>query len=146
MNQTEESDTDFYNLLPNPDQSDEQDLDNMLQLPSSEYFSVSDLNNFLKSKNCTKSLSSIHFNIRSLQTIFDQLSDHLSTFDRIIDIIAISETRLNDKSVSDIDLPYYDLYQDNSPTMAGGVALYISKHLKAIHRPDLKLQMQSVES
>lgn len=133
-------------MLPNPDQSNEQDLDNMLQLPSSKYFSASELNNFLNSSNCTNSSSMIHFNIRSLPKNFDQLNEHLSTFDKNIDIIAISETRLNDKSVSNIDLPHYDFFQDNSPTMAGGVALYISNHLKAKHRPDLNFEMQQVES
>ncbi|KXJ05056.1 hypothetical protein AC249_AIPGENE5724, partial [Exaiptasia diaphana] len=39
-----------------------------------------------------------------------------------------------------------DLFHDDSPTSAGGTAIYISSNLKAIPRPDLKLKLDLVES
>ena len=62
------------------------------------------------------------------------------------DILAISETKLNNRSVINIDMPQYNFFHTDSETAAGGAALYISKNLKAIPRADIKFTMPLVES
>ena len=51
------------------------------------------------------------------------------------DILGIAETKLNESSISYLDLNNYKLFRTDSKTNAGGTALYISNTLKAI--PDI---------
>ena len=46
----------------------------------------------------------------------------------LIIITAISETRLNENSVSSIELPHYYFFHHDSPTAAGGAGLNVSKN------------------
>ena len=62
------------------------------------------------------------------------------------DILAITETRLSTRTVTNVDIPNYDFYHTNSLTQAGGSGLYVSNNLNAIHRPDLKFSIPLVES
>ena len=63
-----------------------------------------------------------------------------------LDVIAISETRLKPNSISNKKLLNYNLFHVDSPTLAGGVAIYANKVLKTIPRPDLKIDLPLVES
>ena len=45
-----------------------------------------------------------------------------------------------------MDVLNYELYHTDSPTLAGGAAIYITKTLKSVPRPDIKFNMQLVES
>ena len=45
-----------------------------------------------------------------------------------------------------MDLLNYELYHTDSPTLANGAAIYITKTLKSLPRPDIKFNMQLVES
>lgn len=60
--------------------------------------------------------------------------------------MAITETKLNNNNVSNIDLNNYHFFHTDSTTMAGGAGLYISKDLQSVHRPDLKFSIPLVES
>ena len=44
-----------------------------------------------------------------------------------------------------MDLLNYELYDTDSPTLAGGAAIYITKTLKSITRPGIKFYMHLVE-
>ena len=139
--------SDLYNLISNPDRFDDHDSDNMLQLPCSEYFSVSDINNAISSEDHPKSsLFLLHVNIRSLSKNLDLLYEHILTLSKFPDIIAITESKLNDKSISNVSIPNYDLFHDDSPTRAGGTAIYVRKSLNAVQRSDIKLNVYGVES
>jgi len=87
-----------------------------------------------------------HCNIRSSQKNFALLEDFIYSLDKRPEILAITETRLNANSVCNVDLLNYELYHTDSPTSAGGAAIYITKTLKSIARPDIKFNMQLVES
>ena len=65
--------------------------------------------------------------------------------DKRPEILAITETRLNANSVCNVDLLNYELYYTDSPTLAGGSAIYIIKTLKSIPRLDIKFDVQLVE-
>ena len=137
--------TDLFNLISNPDKSDEADPDLMLTIPMSNYYSISQLNNSV-TKAGPKAISMFHFNIKSLQKNLALLEDFLYSLDKRPEILAITETRLNANSVCNVDLLDYELYHTDSPTLAGGAAIYVTKTLKSIPRPDIKFNMQLVES
>ena len=84
--------------------------------------------------------------MRSLTKNLTLLNDMFYSLDSRPDVIAITETRLNPNSISNVDLTNYHLFHTDSPTLAGGTALYVSKNLKAIPRPDLRIDLPLVES
>ena len=138
-------DTDMFNLISNPDKSDEIDPDLMLTIPTSNYYSISQINNSI-AKAGPKAISMFHCNVRSLPKNLVLLEDFLYSLDKRPEILAITETRLNENSVCNVDLLNYDFYHTDSPTLAGGAAIYITKTLNSIPRPDIKFNMQLVES
>ena len=56
------------------------------------------------------------------------------------DIVAITETKLNNNTVTNIDIHVsgYKFYHVDSMTAAGGAGIYVRNSLKAIERPDIK--------
>ena len=60
--------------------------------------------------------------------------------------MAIAETRLSSNSVSNFEISNYNFFHTDSPTPAGGAAIYVNKALKAIPRPDFKIDLPLVES
>ena len=111
--------SDFYNLLPNPDKNDEADPDLMFINPQSDYYSISKMNNILTNRQ-GKGISLFHCNIRSLRKNLDLLNDMLYSLDSGLDVIAISETWLNPNSISNTELLNYNLTHVDSPNLAGG--------------------------
>lgn len=117
---------DLLNVLPNPDKHDERDSDLMLNSPCSEYCETSKLDKLLNSSySFRNSLSIFHCNIRSLWKNLPILEDWLYSLEKKPDIIAISETKLNSRSVINIDIPQYHFFHTDSETAARGAALYI---------------------
>ena len=117
----------------------------MLSTPSSEYYSITDANNLLADVD-NDSIFLFHCNIRSLAKYFKLLHDLLYCVDNIPDVIAVTETRINCNSSANIDLPNYKFYNTDSQTVAGGVGIYISSSLNAIHRSDLSFKSVEAES
>ena len=138
-------DLDLYNLLPNPDKSDDADPDHILINPQSDYYDISSLNKVL-SKSGAKSFSFLHCNIRSLSKNIGLLEDMLYSLSEQPDVLGVSETRLNANTTFNTELINYNIYQADSPTPAGGVALYVSKALTSFPRSDITLDMPLVES
>ena len=138
-------DLDFYNLFQNPDKFDECDPDLMLTTPCSEYYSVRNFNTMLVNSDA-KSFSILHCNIRSLPKNLNLLEEILCSLDSKVDILGITETKLGEKSISNVNIKGYNFYHTDSPTNAGGAALYITSNLNAIPRPGIKFNMNLVES
>ena len=137
--------TDLYNIFDNPDKFDECDPDMMLSAPCSNYNSVSDTNKLIK-KSTRKSFSMFHCNIRRLRKNLNLLEEMLGSLEVKPDVIGITETKLNELSTSNIDLPSYTFYHTNSATNAGGAGLYVANNLCVIPRPEIKFDMNLVES
>ncbi len=98
------------------------------------------------------SLSLLHVNLNSLNTnSLDNLTTLIQPLKANLNFIAISETRFNSKTdFANFKIPGYkpldiDLV-DNSPTLAGGVALFHEQNLNVIPRPDLKIKLDYVEN
>ena len=67
-----------------------------------------------------------HCNVRSLPKNLVLLEDFLYSLDKRQEI---TETRLNENSVCNVDLLNYDFYHTDSPTLAGGALLSTSLRL-----------------
>ena len=74
------------------------------------------------------------------------LNDFTLTVKETPEIIAISETKLQDENTYKISIPGYVFLNTNSPTRAEGVGLYISKELTFIRRRDLEITEDGIES
>ena len=75
----------------------------------------------------------IHFNVRSLQKLIDQLNNNLVGFKNHPDIVAISETKLKEGLINrNIELKDYGFLHSDSKKCAGGVGLglYIKDTIK----------------
>ena len=60
-----------------------------------------------------------------LQKHFDELYDLILNLTIQPDILCITETRIADVPLTNIELPGYKFFHCNSPTVVGGVAIYI---------------------
>ena len=140
-------DLDLYNLFQNPDKFDECDPHLMLTTPCSEYYSVHNFNKMLVNFEA-KSFSILHCNIRSLPKNLSLLEEILCSLDYKVEILGITETKLREKSIAIVNIKGYNFYHNDSPTNAGGAALYITSNLNAIHVPrlDIKFNMKLGES
>ena len=130
----------LFDLITDPDKFDECDPDRILPLPSSDFYSVYEMSSTYR-KSGSNALTLFHFNI-SLPKNLSLLHDILYCLESRPNIIAISETRLNENSVSNIELPHYYFFHHDSPTAAGGAGLYVSKNLKSIPRSDVQLGVE----
>ena len=83
--------------------------------------------------------------MRSLSKNISLLEDILLTVKKTPNVIAISETKLNDNSRQNVNIPGYTFLNTNSKTAAGGVGLYVSEDLEFVRRRDLDLCMDGVE-
>jgi exonuclease III len=138
-------DADLYNILPNPDKSDENDSDHMLTNICSNYYSAEKINKALDTAG-SKVFSFFHSNIRSLPKDIDLLNDMIYSVSHKPDILAVTETRLNDNTIDNVDIHGYTFYHTDSPTKAGGAEIYVRNNLKTMARPDINFSMQLVES
>ena len=92
------------------------------------------------------SLFLIHFNTRSLQKNFDKFHEFLCSLSVTPDIICISESRLKGNPITNITLPGYDFIHNDSPTSAGGVAVYIANNISYNLLTNLKIEVDNCEN
>ena len=86
----------------------------------------------------------LHLNMRSLH--LSLLDDLITTVKEPPEIIAISETKLKENNIHNINIPGYSFINTNSRTAAGGVAIYIANELDFFRRRDIELSGDNIES
>ena len=92
-------------------------------------------------------LSVMHFNTRSLSKKNSELTYLLQCLDISLDIILISETKLNEGSdLSSIQLSGYQFFAKHSSLAWGGTGLYIANELDCLKRDDLDFQVDGCET
>ena len=123
---------DLFEIIPNPDSHDECDPDNIITVPNSDYYSVSNINELLATST-SNALKIFHCNIRNLQKDLNLLNDLLFNFNKAPEFLRITETRLNNQSIQNIDITGYNFYHINSLTMAGGVGIYMQTRLRTTY-------------
>ena len=76
--------------------------------------------------------SIIHFNARSMSANFNKLKSVLSSFDFTFDVIAVSETWLNNDDLDSFHMDdYADIHTCRPNRGGGGVALYVNRLLQS---------------
>ena len=118
---------------------------------SCKNYDTDKLNQLLDSYDQTKNIFVMQINTRSLTLHFEKLETLLLNCDVLPDIIAISETRLNDQLIKEknLKIPGYKFIYQHSVTGnsdIGGVGMYISKKLKYHLRPDLAFNFEGCET
>ena len=93
----------LFDLFPNPDKGDESNPGLMLASPCSEYYSINDLNKL--TEKAGSSLFIFHCNTRSLPKNFDTLEEILNSLDSKPDVLGITETKLNELSITTDQCP-----------------------------------------
>ena len=91
---------------------------------SSEYINIQSIKSKFSHGN---DFCILHVNSRSLNKNFDALEELILQFQKLPDIIAISETKLKQDFLS--TLPGYTFLQNNSKSNAGGVGLFIKNSI-----------------
>ena len=108
---------------------------NFPNLEACNMYGVQDLKNSLSRSSKGRQMFIIHLNTRSLSNNISKIYELLTDIVITPDIIAISETKLNNNSnYNDIQLPGYT-FVNNSLTQAGGVGIYVKINL--IYKTDL---------
>ena len=87
-----------------------------------------------------------HLNIRSFQKHLDSLKELLHQLSTPPDVICITESKLKDGFSCSVSIPDYNFFYANSPTNAGGVAIYVNKDLDAKLENDYQFQMVGCEN
>ena len=70
------------------------------------------------------SLFILHVNIKSLLRNLHRLEDLLLLIKYPPDVLCITETKIKNNPLRNITIPGYDFFHADSPTNAGGVAIY----------------------
>ena len=92
-------------------------------------------------------LTVLHVNTRSLTKNLENLQQLICSLTIQPEIIAITETKLNEKSdLNRVKLNNYIFLHKNSLSCAGGVGIYIKEGIKFLERKDLQLLNETVES
>ena len=112
----------------------------------SKYYSIKQTGMHFDEAKMKNGFSVFHCNMCSLSKNVSLLEDILLAVKETPDVIAISETKLNDNSRQNINIPGYTFLNTNSKTAAGGVGLYVSEDLEFVRRRDLDLCLDGVES
>ena len=100
------------------------DSDNIPNCPRSNYYFLTQLNQLLDNTT-SKCLSMFHCNIRSLPKHLSLLNEFLHSVNRKPDILAITETRLSNRTVTNVDILNYDFFHTNPPKQTSGSGLYV---------------------
>ena len=133
---------DILDLCPNSIFNNKDDIE------LSEYFTIDDLN--LEIKKTSDEIILIHINANSLCKHRNEIVDMLAELSKNPAIIFISETRIQDKKeefqLPKIQIKGYTFALKNSPTEAGGTAIYVSDSLQYIERKDIKFDFPDCEA
>ena len=65
----------------------------------------------------------------SLNKNIGKIEEFLAHLHFKLDVICLSETRLNNDNSNSVKLPAYTLYYNNSPTSVGGNAIFVNDSL-----------------
>ena len=135
----------YRDILESPDKNDPSEYMHETCFESN-YYSIKKSGILFKNAAKQKGFSLLHCNTRSLGKNVSLLHDILLTVETRPDIIAISETKINENSYANINLPGYNFVNTNSKSQAGGVSLYIANNVEFSRKTDLDISHDGIES
>ena len=122
------------------------DMDeNLIHTTDSKYY---DIPEFSKLNHAVKNVFSLlHLNIKSLSAHLTELSQLLSCFNFMFDVLGMYETKeqIDSGLLANVSLPGYNMHSTPSKTSVGSVALYIKSSLNYKLREDLKFTNDGFE-
>ena len=134
--------SDIFNMCPNSVFRDKDDI------PTTEYYTTDELN--VEIQKTPDNLRLIHINAVSLCKHVEDITSMTAKFSKDPSIIFISETRVHDEKEQfqkpQIEIPGYTFVLDNSPTNAGGTAIYVTDGLVYKERDDIIFNYPNVET
>ena len=101
------------------------------------------MNNIVYDK--SNNLLIMHLNISSLQKHIDDLHEFLVCLPYRPDVLCISKTRIADVPSINVSIPEYNFFYVNSPTIVGGVGLYVSQDLKCEITTEFSINVDGVD-
>ena len=110
------------------------------------YFTIDEFNGIKNNSN--ESFSILHLNIHSIQLHIDEFRIFLNTLNHKFDIIALSETKLQNEPAVNINLTgFHNPIHTFTEATKGGVCIYISVDMDFKPRNDLKIyESKMIES
>ena len=139
-----------YNAYPHIDDNDiAMEIINMIHGHTdtnaiSDYYDITGYNK-LDLHNKSK-LNILHINSRSLTKNIDNISAFLATLSTTPDILAVTETWLNNSNKHLYQLPgYHSYHKVRSTRPHGGVTVFVSNHLQSEQLSDLTLINDNIE-
>ena len=118
----------FGDIITSPEREGELQESLYNNYTQSNYFTIKQSANFFYETKKHHGFSIIHLNMRSLPKNLTSLQDIILTVKGTPEIIALSETKLQEKNIYNISIPGYAFLNTNSPTSAGGVGLIFLKN------------------
>nr|XP_055059783.1 uncharacterized protein LOC129443303 [Misgurnus anguillicaudatus] len=114
---------------------------NTVNINCCEYYTEEQFN---KNVDMEGALSILHFNSRSLYRNFVQIKDYVCQFNKF-NVIAVSETWLDNEKVEDVELEGYKLFTINRVNKkGGGVALYVDTALRCKLIKSMSLTIENI--
>ena len=102
------------------------------------YYDATDFNNSKFDK--TNNFSLLHLNIHSIQAHFEDLLILLNSLNIKFDVIALSESKLNDEPTTNINIPgYHPPIFTFTESTKGGTMLYVEENINFKPRKDLEI-------
>ena len=135
----------YKDIIDSPDRNDPLKCvhDNYIE---SQYYTIKKSGRIFNEIAKQKGFSIFHCNTRSLEKNVSLLQDILSIVKKLPDIIAISESKINENTSTNFNIPGYAFVNTNSKTQAGGVGLYLSNDLVFVRRRELDISHDGIES
>ena len=117
-------------------------------LPSNVNSSYHTLQDLLTLNTSEKDFSLFHMNVRSHSLHYDEIFSTLSSLKNNFDVFGVSETwnSFENPIKTNVEVPCYSYFPQQSHSQNGGVALYIKTNLTSIVRPDLERDSHDFES
>ena len=133
----------MYDMCPNSVFKDDEDI------TTSHYYTPDEFND-LDIQKSEEGILLIHINAVSLYSNYDKIVSLIDQLKMFPSLIFISETRVLDSNyeflLPRIGIQGYNLVTHNSPTNAGGSAIYISDTLQYVERNDIKFDYPNCEA
>ena len=102
------------------------------------YYDATDFNNSKFDK--TNNFSLLHLNIHSIQAHFEDLLILLNSLNIKFDVIALSESKLNNEPTTNINIPgYHPPIFTFTESTKGGTMLYVEENINFKPRKDLEI-------
>ena len=135
----------FQDVIESPEKDDDLQGNSYENYSESKYYTVKQSGSLFQKAKRKSGFSMLHLDMPSLPKNLSLLEDFIASVNEPPKIIAISETKLKENNIYNINILGYSFINTNSRTAAGGVAIYIANELEFFRRRDIELLGDNIE-